>query len=460
MENNINFLTLSELSESIGAVLRDHFDSDSWVVAEVSEIKVNQSGHCYLELIQKAAGERMPLAVARGIIWNRSYKMISGYFRFQTGGDIAQGMKILVKCSVNYHPVYGLSLVISDIDPAYTLGEAERLRRETIAQLQQEGVFDMNRELELPVVVQRLAVISSANAAGYQDFMKELERSPYMFHTTLFRAVMQGAEAETSIVAALEAIAGCEEMFDAVVIIRGGGSQADLSCFDCYNIGANIAQFPLPVLTGIGHDKDVSVADMVANMSMKTPTAVAATLVEMAAEFAGLLQSLEGEVIGLAEDILTAQQRLIGNQALRLGQITLETIHSQQIYIAGVESRLVSESREVISGYKNRLENLAVWFSQSPVGTIQNNFGVLNLLKVRLGMAASDFIGGERQRLELALASVEGADPKKILRMGYAIVRSGDKVLTDYSKAGVGETVSIELHKGRLTAEIKSKSKK
>ena len=318
----------------------------------------------------------------------------------------------------------------------------------------------MNRELELPPVVQYIAVISSANAAGYQDFMQELQRSPYHFHTVLFSAVMQGTAAEASAVAALEAIAESGEEFDAVVIIRGGGSQSDLACFDGYHISSNIAQFPLPVITGIGHDKDMSVADLVANLSMKTPTAVAGTLVERAAAMDGLLEVLREEIAALAQEILAGHRQALENEALRLGQLTMEAIHAQQLYLAGAGSRLVSGSREALNSHRSRLENLGVWLSQTPAAAIRENLAALRSLKMQLASSAGTFVDNRRQSLDLALAKVSGSDPRQILRKGYAIVRGGKGALKDARSAKVGESVTIELHRGSLTAEVKSKNTK
>ena len=222
----------------------------------------------------------MPLAQSRAVIWRTAYSRIAGYFEAETGQRLAAGIKILAKVAVNYHELYGFSLQITDIDPAYTLGDMQRQRQQTIDCLRKEGVWDMNREVGMPAVVQRIAIVSSANAAGYQDFCKEIGKSPYRFRLTLFDAFMQGAAAEESIVAALCAVADRMEEFDAVVIIRGGGSASDLNCFNAYRLCTHVAQFPLPVLTGIGHDKDTSVADMVAHTALKTPTAVAGWLVE------------------------------------------------------------------------------------------------------------------------------------------------------------------------------------
>ena len=286
-------ITLSQLQRLVKETLHERFALPVWVSAEISEIKVNYSGHCYLELVEKGGDNGVPLAQSRAVIWRTAYPRIARYFEAETGQRLAAGIKILAKVAVNYHELYGFSLQITDIDPTYTLGDMERQRQMTIAQLQKEGVWDMNREAPMPVVVQRVAVVSSANAAGYQDFRKELAKSPYRFEVTLFDAFMQGAAAEESIVTALCAVAERMDEFDAVVLIRGGGSASDLNCFNAYRLCAHVAQFPLPILTGIGHDKDTSVADMVAHTALKTPTAVAGWLVERMTQTEGWPTGLE-----------------------------------------------------------------------------------------------------------------------------------------------------------------------
>ena len=272
-------VTLTQLQRSIKTSLEAAFPKSLWVSAEVAELKVNSSGHCYLELVEKAPFTDVALSQARATIWRAVYQKVSRRFETETGQRLTAGMRILAQVSVTYHELYGFSLNVSDIDPTFTLGELERQRQLTIAQLQKDGVWDMNRELPLPLLTDRIAVISSPQAAGYQDFMEQLRRSPYRCDATIFEAVVQGAGAEDDIIAALDAIAGRLEQFDLVVIIRGGGSAVDLSCFDGYRLCAHVAQFPLPIVTGIGHDKDVSVTDMVAHTMLKTPTAVAAWLV-------------------------------------------------------------------------------------------------------------------------------------------------------------------------------------
>ena len=271
------YITLSELQRRVRQVLEERFALPLWVSAEIAEVKVNYSGHCYLELVEKGEGDGVPKAQARAVIWRSQYARIAAYFEAETGQRLAAGMRILAKATVNYHELYGFSLQLLDVDPAYTLGDMERQRQQTIARLQAEGVWEMTRQQALPAVVQRIAVVSSSRAAGYQDFCNELAKSPYRFCLTLFDAVVQGAAAEDSIVDALSRIAAAGEAFDAVVMIRGGGSSSDLNCFNAYRLCNHVAQFPLPVVTGIGHDKDTSVADLVAHTALKTPTAVAAS---------------------------------------------------------------------------------------------------------------------------------------------------------------------------------------
>ena len=321
-------ITLSELQSLIKRSIDDAHPLPYWVTAEISELKVNYSGHCYLELVEKGGANHVPKAKISAVIWRSTYGMIASYFGAATGGQtLCAGLKVLVKALVSYHELYGLSLQITDIDPSYTLGDMERQRRQTIEQLQRDGVFDMNRELPMPAVVQRLAVVSSRNAAGYQDFMKELSSGPYRFEVTLFDAFMQGAESEESIVRALETVADALDDFDAVVLIRGGGSQSDLGSFDSYRLCCHLAQFPLPVIAGIGHDKDRSVADLVAAVSLKTPTAVAVYLKNKMAEFEALLDSLRGRLAEWAEEMLGGCTTFLRERAMRLEQQTMRLVH-------------------------------------------------------------------------------------------------------------------------------------
>ena len=265
-------LSLYELNGLVKRSIRSCLPDTYWVQAELSDVRTNYSGHCYLEFVQKDAGGNNLIAKARGTIWSNIFKMLKPYFEQETGQAFTSGIKVLVEVSVEFHELYGFSLTVLDIDPTYTVGDMERKRREILRQLEEEGVIDLNKELEMPMLPQRVAVISSATAAGYGDFCNQLTNNPrgYGFRTELFPAIMQGERVEESVIAALDAIYERMEEFDVVVIIRGGGATSDLSGFDTYALAANCAQFPLPIITGIGHERDDTVIDKVAHTRVQT----------------------------------------------------------------------------------------------------------------------------------------------------------------------------------------------
>ena len=276
-----NGITLSEFNSRIERTLNgDTQLFNQWVIAETSDLRLNRSGHCYTELIEKdARGETV--AKMGAAIWAGNYSKLYNKFLKATGQVLATGMKVLVNVSVSYHRLYGMKVVINDIDPSYTMGDMERQRQEILNRLKAEGIIDMNKQLPFPQVPQRIAVISAEGAAGYGDFMNQLLGNPYglQFYTCLFNAVMQGAQTVPTVLAALDRINAHQELFDCVVIIRGGGATSELNSFDNYDLAANVAQFPLPVIVGIGHERDVTVLDYVAGKRVKTPTAAAEWLI-------------------------------------------------------------------------------------------------------------------------------------------------------------------------------------
>lgn len=305
-------IRLVELNSFVKKLIADN-TQPQWITAEISEVNEHYSGHCYLELIEKDDADEHIIAKAKAVIWSFTYRMIKPYFETTTHERLMAGMKVLVKVEVSFHEAYGYSLVIKDIDPQYTLGDMARKRALIIQQLYAEGVMDLNKEIDLPLLVQRIAVISSPGAAGYTDFCNQLHGNAFgfVFYHRLFAAVMQGTETEASIINALEAVYEHKELFDVVVIIRGGGATSDLSWFDNYNIAYHCTQFPLPILSGIGHDKDVSVVDMVAHTSLKTPTAVAQFLVDCMQQTESNLHTVKEEIINYTEQALESwQQRL------------------------------------------------------------------------------------------------------------------------------------------------------
>ena len=326
---------LVALQEQVKQAIEDTFFETVWLQAEISELKQNPSGHCYLTLVEKDPRSNALLAKAPAIVWASTWRMVKPYFESQTGRALAPGLSVLVRVQVNYSALYGLSLIVFDIDPSFTVGELELARQRTIARLQEEGMFGMNAALPLPTLPRRLAVISSATAAGYRDFQRHLAENEYgfQFRTTLFPALMQGADAPASIIEALDAVAAEQEAadtFDAVLILRGGGGAVDLVCFDDYDLAVNVAQFPLPVLTAIGHDHDFHVVDMVAHTHVKTPTALADWLIErFAAELLqvdSLMQRLHLAVRAKA----TRQQGVFDTLALRIAH-AVHTCHAEAL---------------------------------------------------------------------------------------------------------------------------------
>ena len=343
MDSN-RHITLAQLQGRISIALADALPLPVWVSAEIADIKINASGHCYIELIEKNEKTGATEAQARATIWRSQVMSTIGRFEQESGQRLAKGMKILFKATVSHHAVYGMSLQIQQIDALHTIGDMERRRQQTIEQLQKEGVWEMNRSLPMPLVVQRVAVISSATAAGYQDFMKELSRSAYRIKTELFEATMQGERCDESIVAALYAVAERSDEFDAVAIIRGGGSTGDLECYNSYLLAFAVTQFPLPVLTGIGHDKDTSVTDMVAHTPLKTPTAVAAWIDQRATDFDG---ALEYCAISLRDICRQATH----SAALRLEQFSADVRH--------LAERTLQSEKQRLEGIANLVANFA-----------------------------------------------------------------------------------------------------
>ncbi len=385
-------ISLSELSALIEQGLKQTLHPHYWVVGEISEIQANRNGHCYLELIEKPENEQNPTAKMRAVVWANVYRMLAPYFESETGSPLSVGMKILVQVSVNFHSLYGLSLQITDINPTYTIGEDELRRQKIIRQLEEEGIIDLNKEIPLPSVIQRIAVISSATAAGYQDFTQQLQFNLHgiAFHTELFPAAMQGVDVESTIIAQLDEIFKRESEFDAVVIIRGGGARTDLRWFDNYNIAANVAQFPLPVITGIGHDKDQSITDLVAHTSLKTPTAVAEFIINTCSEFIEQLNELQDRLQTALSEEIRAQHDLLHN------------------YISALSHRM----QLVTMQSNNKLLHIRQ--------TLQHSTQTI-LLK-----AAND--------IQLAETRIIAKEPKTILKQGYTLTTSADGTIVRSSK--------------------------
>ena len=412
MESN-SPLSLAELNALVRRSLQTCFPDALWVQAELSDVRANASGHCYLEFVQKDASGNSLVAKARGIIWAGTFAQLKPYFERETGQAFVSGIKVLVKVTVGFHELYGYSLTVTDIDPTYTLGDMARRRREILERLKQEGVLTLNKELELPELAQRIAVISSPTAAGYGDFCKQLRDNAFgfVFYPCLFPAVMQGDKVEASVISALNRIYEKFDRWDAVVIIRGGGATSDLSGFDTYDLAVNCAQFPLPIITGIGHERDDTVIDMVAHTRVKTPTAAAEFLVNHTRMTAEKLEGL-----------------------------------SQYIY---------QEAPLRLTREKERLENWLMRIPSKVQMRLQREAFAQERLAKRMETALKAHMQAERHRIELWSQRVNAASPEVLLKRGYSITLKDGKAVTDVSALRTGDEVETRLAEGSFKSIVK-----
>lgn len=385
------FITLLELQSRLKEGIERLFPSRVWLRAEIGAVKARVGGHCYMELLQ--SGENGIEAKVQAVVWSSKYRFIAPYFESVTGSPLSEGMLVLVHVQVNYSQLYGLSLVVDDIDPGFSLGEQEKQRRLTVERLEKEGLVDMQQGLELARLPYMIAVISASDAAGYRDFMRHLHENEYgfVFRTDLYPALMQGAGSPASIISALDAVADSGKGYDAVAVIRGGGAKLDLACYDDYDLAAHIAQFPVPVFTAIGHDQDTHVADMVAFMSVKTPTALADEFVSMYADEDAFLVSF-GDRLRLAAS----------------GRLYREESRLQVLY-----------------------HGMSAAFSKK----IMSMEGRLDLMEARL----------------------KASDPRSILKKGYVLaVDSAGAVLRSAAGKRPGDRVSLLMKDGRLDCTVDS----
>jgi exodeoxyribonuclease VII large subunit len=349
--------SLSQLTRFINQVFKVNFESPVWIKAEISELREASNGHCYLEFIEKDPDTDTLIAKMKANIWANTYRMLKPYFESSTGQQLHAGIKVLVSVTVDFHDVFGLSLNIRDIDPTYTLGELAKRRLEIIRQLEKDGVMEMNKSLELATLPNRVAVISSPTAAGYDDFCNQLENNPdgFVFYKKLFPAIMQGDMATGSIIEALDKIYEYADLFDVVIIIRGGGATTDLACFDSYELALNCAQFPLPIIAGIGHQRDLSIVDMVAHTSVKTPTAAAALLIEMMEEAKNRITDAYTAIYQLLNQRIQNQQQKIADISWKIKHALLNKTANKKLTLERQKSRLIQAIRLTISAQKNKL---------------------------------------------------------------------------------------------------------
>jgi exodeoxyribonuclease VII large subunit len=406
-------LTLTQLNHQISSVVRGAFPETCWLTAEISDVRMNvNNGHCYLEFVEKDPRTKALTAKARGNIWNSTFRVLKPYFEQATGQAFASGIKILVKVSVDFHELYGYSLTVWDIDPTYTLGDMQRQRRQILNRLAEEGVLELNRELEFPLFPQRIAVISSETAAGYGDFSDQLKNNPYgfVFYPKLFPATMQGEKTEESIIAALDMIYANSALFDVVAIVRGGGSSSDLHGFDSYLLAANCAQFPLPVITGIGHERDETVLDCVACRRAKTPTAVAALLIDSLVEIRGELEEMQQQMMDLCSSILAREPHRLQSSAYRL-QASASTV-------------------------------------------LEKHKASLQLYQARIGNASVQFIERKKHLLNVHEQFLHLSSPQHVLSRGYSITMKDGKAVKSAGILRPGDRIQTLFATGKAESVV------
>lgn len=433
-ENASSAITLREFNNRIKRLLNNPAVCNCWIRADLSDVNV-RGGHCYLELLEKDERTGATVAKMRGIIWANRFAYLRQKFLQVTGQELRSGMKVMLEVSVNYHEQYGISLIITDIDPSYTLGDMERLRREILARLKAEGIIDMNKQLPFPTVPQRIAIVSAAGAAGYGDFMNQLHNNAYglQFYTCLFPAVMQGKETVASVTAALDRINLHLDLFDCVVIIRGGGSTSDLNSFDDYSLASNVAQFPLPVVVGIGHERDVTILDYVACRRVKTPTAAAELLIGCGVEALAHIDELRETIVNTAREYITEAKRQIQ-------------------YLSGTIPLIAGN---IVERNSARLQHIMQIVPLTAQNRIAQGNERLNFLIKSMSQASAQAIVREKMRLTALYDKVQILSPQNTLRRGYSLTTVNGHAVTDASQLAPGDNITTHFANGKVVSTVK-----
>ena len=425
-------LSLYELNGLVRHTLQLTLDARYWVCAEINEIRANR--HCYMELVQKDYNGTAIIAKAKAQIWANRWVMLSAMFENTTGVRLEAGMQVLAEVEVNFHELFGYSLNIIDIDPTYTMGDIARHRKEVLQQLTLEGVIDMNKELPLPRLMQRIAVISSATAAGYGDFCNQLHgnKKGLAFTTELFQANMQGQNAETSIIEALNKIAAQAEQWDVVVITRGGGATSDLNCFDSLALAENVAQFPLPVITGIGHERDDTIIDMVSHTKMKTPTAAAEFILHHQEMELNTIEQLYSDILNNAATCLIKEQNHLNMIINKMPLICSNFTSRAELQLTRLLNTAVTLSTQRLTD-----EMLSI-------GSLAHKFSIIT----------PTIINKEKSRIEVANVKINSANPQRILNMGFSITRINGKAIRCNNEVKSGDVITTTLSDGTMTSTV------
>lgn len=448
-------LTLYELNSIVSFGIKKVLPGSYWVVAELNEVRTASNGHCFVEMIDKDEGTNIT-AKARGTIWSNVYNRLRFKFVQETGRDIAAGMKVRVNVTVEFHELYGYSLNIIGIDSAYTLGDLYVKRKEILLRLEQAGVIGMNRELGLPAVVQRIAVISSPTAAGYGDFCDQLRNNPYgiAFHIELFPAAMQGDHVEASVISALDAINARSDQFDVVVMVRGGGATSDLSAFDSFDIAFHVAQYPLPVISGIGHERDRTVVDEVACVAVKTPTAAAQHIITHDHAFVTRLDGIASAIAASITASVARQHLSLGTYAARLDKAAAALMSAHKAWMAGTQARLDRQLRTRLHTSSARLAALSARLQALASVQRGRQSSTLDRMGDRLTFATKSQLDRQRGKLQLMSGLVAASEPSNVLRKGFSIIRTGGVAVRSVAALAEGHEYEVEMADGKTTMTI------
>ena len=429
-----NTITLQEFNNRIKRLLADPSVMNCWVVAETTDVRINQ--HCYLQLLEKNSKTGATVAKIKAIIWGNQFRFLNAQFKQVTGRDIGNDMKIMVCLSVNYSPQYGLTVVINDINPEFTLGDMERQRQEILNRLTQEGIIGQNKTVPVPPVLQRIAIVSAAGAAGYGDFMKQLTDNKYgvCFYPCLFQATMQGVKTVPTVLAALDKGEQNQHLFDCVVIIRGGGGTEELNSFDNYDLARRVATFPLPVIVGIGHERDITVLDYVAGIRVKTPTAAAEHIILQAANALAHIGDLSNQVVSIARDYIARAKE-------------------QLSYYAG---NLPIMAQRIIDTNTLRLQNFIQNIPLHVQRRIEGENAQLARQKDAIKNAVAQVKMKETMRLEALGDKIELLSPRKVMARGYTLTTCEGKIMTDAAQLEAGKLVTIHFRDGKVVAGTQS----
>lgn len=449
-------ITLLALQQIIKERLKHSLDSRYWVVAELSQMSIASAGHCYMELIERSEDSKYTKAKSSAVIWKYSLSDILRRFSSATCSELKVGMKVMLLVEVSYHELYGFSLVVHDIDPTYTLGESEMLRRATIEKLAAAGDLERNSSLEFPLLPQRIAVVSSKSAAGYGDFMDELEKNEfgYQFAVDFFHTTMQGAEADGSIVASLDAIYSVASEYDCIVIIRGGGSSSDLSCFDSYNIAHKVSLSPITVITGIGHDRDKSITDMTAAVSVKTPTAVARFLIDRFCEIDNELTDKREYVKQLFDEQCDMLRDEIVSSSHALRQVVNTMVKSGEIYFGLKEQKLKGSVTKYFTDANGSLTKREADFKSISISAIYKNQTFVASLYNMIKSKSLYLLSNSKKNITLLESQTDSFNPSHIFALGYSFAKIEGKILRSADQVKVGNVLNVRLTDADIEANV------